>query len=388
MSTQHGLGVPQLDKLLEPIPERATLLILSDPTVESEPFLYQAANTALKDNRDVIYLVANRAPDEVGRSMAEFGFSPDKIHFIDAFSALMGAASGAAYVASKPNDLSEIVRLIEKAGRERPDALLVVDSLSTLIDHASPESFVHHASRFMHSLRGFAASVVLFTKWPYAESVLEELQSFDAAISLRAVEDRVVVSQYFSVDRAAWKRAFDGQPRLYKTVKPGGVLVYVPKIVVTGPFNAGKSTFVRSISDESVSVDHLGTTVALDHGRVTMDGLTADIFGTPGQARFDPILKIVANQAVGLVLVVDSTKPDSFPRARAMLEQTWKQGIPAIVAANKQDERDALSPDEVARVLDPPPNVRVMGCVSSDSESGKAVLRALIDQVLARSVPA
>jgi len=174
----------------------------------------------------------------------------------------------------------------------------------------------------------------------------------------------------------------DAKPRLYKSMKPGGVFVYIPKIVVTGPFNAGKSSFVRAISDTSVSVDHLGTTVALDHGRVTMDGLTADVFGTPGQARFDPILKVVAGQAVGVILVVDSTKPDTFPRAREMLNQTWKQGLPGIVAANKQDEPDALPPAEVARLLSPPPHVRVVGCSGQDQESGRAVLRMLIEQIL------
>jgi GTPase SAR1 family protein len=36
------------------------------------------------------------------------------------------------------------------------------------------------------------------------------------------------------------------------------------KIVVTGPYNAGKSTFVRSLCGDAVSIDSQGTTVVMD----------------------------------------------------------------------------------------------------------------------------
>ena len=80
---------------------------------------------------------------------------------------------------------------------------------------------------------------------------------------------------------------------MFKIVKPGGIKAFIPKVLVTGPFNAGKSTFVRALSTRSVSVDRMGTTIALDHGHIEYGDVTADIFGTPGQARFDPILLVV-----------------------------------------------------------------------------------------------
>ena len=71
------------------------------------------------------------------------------------------------------------------------------------------------------------------------------------------------------------------------------------KMVVTGPFNAGKTQFIRSISEiDVVSTERRissepekvkdATTVAMDFGRITVDeDLILYLFGTPGQKRFD-----------------------------------------------------------------------------------------------------
>lgn len=385
MTAVHGLGVPQLDRLIEPVPEGSTVLFLSDPGLEAEPFLYQLANGWLREGRDVVYVVANRSPESVAKAMRDYGFAAQageaRIRFVDAYSALMGASSDSEVVVADPTDLVQVAQALETAAERHPGAALILDSLSSFADRAEG-AFPTAFPRILAAMRTFALTGAVFTKWPYPGAVTGALDGFDAVVTLRAVEDRVILSQYFRLERAAWKRDVDAKPRLYRSMKPGGVLVYIPKIVVTGPFNAGKSSFIHAVSDQAVSVDHLGTTVALDHGRATMDGLTADIFGTPGQARFDPILKVVAGQAVGVIVVVDSTKPDSFARAREMMQLTWKQGLPGIVAASKQDLPEALPPDEVARLLQPPPNVRVIGCTGHDPASAKRVLRELIDQIL------
>ena len=77
------------------------------------------------------------------------------------------------------------------------------------------------------------------------------------------------------------------------------------KIVVTGPFAAGKTTLIRTISEITVLSTERGisdstrsrkaeTTVAMDFGRITIDrDLVLYLFGTPGQDRFDFMWEIL-----------------------------------------------------------------------------------------------
>ena len=99
------------------------------------------------------------------------------------------------------------------------------------------------------------------------------------------------------------------------------------KMVVTGPFSAGKTQFIQSVSEiEVVSTErkltHVQeravketTTIAMDFGRITVDqDLVLYLFGTPGQKRFDFMWEILSEGMLGFVVVVDSTRPGDLPR--------------------------------------------------------------------------
>ncbi|HEX2021150.1 MAG TPA: GTPase, partial [Candidatus Thermoplasmatota archaeon] len=292
MAEARDVGVPQLEKLLEPLPEHATLVYVNDPGVEPEPFLYQAVHRRLEAGGVAVLALTSRSPAAALKAMRDLGLDVqphrERLVFLDAFSAMMGTMSDAKYAAMSPGNVEEFATLLERAARDQPAALLAIDSLSQLADQSSWERLAAGVPRILQAMRRFDVAAAGFTRWPYSGDVDGLLSAFDAVVSLRGVEERVMLSQYFRVERATWKDPLDAKPRLYKSLKPGGVHVYIPKIVVTGPYNAGKSSFVHSVSDQAVSVDQLGTTVALDHGRVTLDGLAADLFGTPGQSRFDP----------------------------------------------------------------------------------------------------
>jgi len=96
----------------------------------------------------------------------------------------------------------------------------------------------------------------------------------------------------------------------------------VYKIVVTGPFNSGKTAFIRTISDIDVVMTErrittaergikASTTVAMDYGRVELDGRILHLYGTPGQARFDFMWEILAREMSGFIVLADSTDPAS-----------------------------------------------------------------------------
>lgn len=385
-------GILQLDQRLAGMPSKSALALVNDPGVEAEPFLYQATHHHLRNGKTVIYAVFNRPPSSALRGMDEYGFSnPEtrsRLLFLDAYSALMGASENAEYPLDQPNNPAKLSELLARIAREKPGAVLVLDAITTILDHAAPSTFSGAIPNLKQSIHLFPFTIALMTRWPYGPEFNDFVATFDGVVSLKGVEDRVMLNQYFTIERANWVKQPDKKPLLYKTLKPGGVFVYIPKIVITGPYHAGKTTFIQTLSDTAVSVNRLGTTVALDHGHVTFDGLTADLFGTPGQERFDPLLKTIAGQALGVIVVVDSTRPDSLDRAREMMELTGRQGLPVIVAANKQDEAGALPPAEIKKLLHAPEHVRVVGCIGKKRESARAVLGELINQIMLKEAVA
>jgi small GTP-binding protein len=169
------------------------------------------------------------------------------------------------------------------------------------------------------------------------------------------------------------------------------------KMVVTGPFAAGKTEFIRAISEiDVVSTERKisteaerikdATTVAMDFGRITVDqDLVLYLFGTPGQKRFDFMWEILSEGMLGFVVVVDSTRPETFREARSILD-TFRgyASTPYVVAANKQDQEDAWTPEDLRIALKVDSRVKLLPCVAQDKESVKNVLLELLYAILER----
>ena len=168
------------------------------------------------------------------------------------------------------------------------------------------------------------------------------------------------------------------------------------KIVVTGPFNAGKTAFIRSISEiDVVSTERKitsaserikdQTTVAMDFGSITVDDdLVLYLFGTPGQKRFDFMWEILSEGMLGFVVMVDSTRPETFREARSILE-TFRAYAPTpyVVAANKQDSPDAWDLEDMRVALRLDRKVKLLPCVATQKEAVKNVLLELLYSILA-----
>ncbi len=167
------------------------------------------------------------------------------------------------------------------------------------------------------------------------------------------------------------------------------------KIVVTGPFNAGKTQFIRSISEiDVVSTERMitdgaqvvkgETTVAMDFGRITVDEeLVLYLFGTPGQKRFDFMWEILSEGMLGFVVLVDSARPETFHEARMLVDRFRQYSpTPYVIAANKQDHDDAWPPEDLRIALKVGPDIRVLSCVATKRESVKKVLLDLLYCIL------
>ena len=164
------------------------------------------------------------------------------------------------------------------------------------------------------------------------------------------------------------------------------------KIVVTGPFNAGKTEFIRSvsiipivsterrISDDLAEVKET-TTVAMDYGQVTVGDRLFHLYGTPGQERFDFMWDILSAEMDAFIVLVDScdggTLVDAKPLIRTFRRMGRKRKTPYLVAANKQDKEGAWPVERVKKALGLKDQVPVVPCIAKKKVSVRKVLEEL-----------
>ncbi len=167
------------------------------------------------------------------------------------------------------------------------------------------------------------------------------------------------------------------------------------KIVVAGPFAAGKTQFINTVSDiKTVATEKKTsatnersvkdyTTVAMDFGKIKIDDEhELYLFGTPGQSRFDFMWEILGEGALGIIVLVDSTDPKTFHEARRIINFFQSRfPVPIVVGANKQDLPNAWSPDDVKFALDisDDEGIPVIPLSAKNKEDVKKVLLTLLD---------
>lgn len=161
------------------------------------------------------------------------------------------------------------------------------------------------------------------------------------------------------------------------------------KVVVTGPFNVGKTEFVRTVSDipivstEKRITDHLAstkeeTTVAMDYGHTRLGDDMFHLYGTPGQPRFDFMWDILSTEMQAYLLLVDSSDRQSLLPAKQLLRIFSRKGrVPYLVVANKQDMDNALSVEEISKRLGLDKKTPIVPCVAIDKDSARNVMKEL-----------
>jgi signal recognition particle receptor subunit beta len=110
-------------------------------------------------------------------------------------------------------------------------------------------------------------------------------------------------------------------------------------------------------------------------------GFSADVFGTPGQERFDLLLETLAREAMGTFIIIDSTKPKTFARAEEMIRLCKVEAIPKVIVANKQDLEEALSEDEIRKQMELPESVPIVLTSVKNRKGINESLDALLDLI-------
>lgn len=382
-------GIPKLDEYLSGgIPKGKSLIYLNYPGVEGDVFGMQTLYHCLTTGNNCIYVSSSSHPNMLIDQFSEFGWPienyKEKLSVIDAYSSLVGDISSEKFIVPDPEDVNSITEVIDHVIKEVPEgSVFIFSSLSTIMDLCGEDNTINAVQSWNKTAkRNRIISIYNFTAWPYTESTLVQIKNniFNCVINVGGITQQVIYGQYFCVSKADWIK-FQKRSMLFRVLRPGGIKIYLPKILVTGPFNAGKSTFVHSLSTRAVSVDRKGTTIALDHGHIDYKGFSADIFGTPGQNRFDPIVKMISGEAMGVFLVVDSTNPENFNRAQQMLEITTGYGLPYVIIANKQDMQDAMSIDDIRKQLNIPEEIPVVSTIATEKKGVFEAFELLVDKI-------
>jgi signal recognition particle receptor subunit beta len=165
------------------------------------------------------------------------------------------------------------------------------------------------------------------------------------------------------------------------------------KIVFTGPVGAGKTTAIAALSDEPpVSTDELAsdfaralkpnTTVALDYGVMRLgDGQKIHLYGTPGQERFDFMWDILTEGGIGLVLLVDGSRPAPHQDMLFFIEafREFIRRTALAIGVTRTDLASEFSIDDLHRHLAPLGlNVPVFEVDARNRDDVGTLVRALL----------
>jgi small GTP-binding protein len=208
--------------------------------------------------------------------------------------------------------------------------------------------------------------------------------SFDLVLAIRSSFHPIPHFSYFTLIHASWA---DIPVRSVPfVIADGHIVPYIPRIVVTGPANSGKSTFVTHASEQGHSVDRQGpegdaTTVAMDFGWVRWKDFDITLYGTPGHDRFDPLLPPYLRHAMGVILVIDATKPDTLPRARRLIEMITRRRIPYVIAANKSDLPSPMTPAAIREGLGIAGGIPVFPISAQNQADVNFVLESLVNSI-------
>ena len=175
-----------------------------------------------------------------------------------------------------------------------------------------------------------------------------------------------------------------GDPREADLVAPS--IHHTFKILVTGPFAAGKTSLIQSVSqtavvstdvvtsgDESDVKPH--TTVAMDFGTYQLpdEGISLLLFGTPGQPRFRFMTNILKGDVDVVAFVVDAGARQTHAAAGVELRSLLSDlRVPAVIAVNRCDDQDVA--ERVARSLGALAGEPVVPCQLISPASGRNVI--------------
>jgi hypothetical protein len=166
-------------------------------------------------------------------------------------------------------------------------------------------------------------------------------------------------------------------------------------ILFAGPMGAGKTTAIKALSEIPVITTEAAnsdretsaketTTVALDYGEITLDGVEkVRLYGVPGQRRFSFMWRILEKRAIGLVLLVNNDARDPIGEVLAFIKEFdalhHRGGV--VVGVTRTDVKEQPGPGAIADAIQgefPEISAPVFAIDARDREHMIVLLSALL----------
>ena len=174
---------------------------------------------------------------------------------------------------------------------------------------------------------------------------------------------------------------------------------HVFKLLVTGPFAAGKTTLIRTVSDAPVVETEVhvtgsgphGTTMMMDLGTYTLprpdrstDDVRLMVFGTPGEQPFRSVVDSLKGEVDAIVFVVAADDEHTHREAADSLRSLVSDlRVPLVIAVNRCDDRSAA--EQLVRSFGVNTTAVVVPCQLDQPDSGREVVVEALVAVLVRS---
>lgn len=163
----------------------------------------------------------------------------------------------------------------------------------------------------------------------------------------------------------------------------------VYKFFVAGPPDAGKTTFVRTVSeitplDTDVNSEGRKTTIAFDFGVIKIDNQREiHVYGLPGEDRFSFIWEIVKRGALGFIYLIPATGYDILDIITHYKTLIKIANLPHIVAITKVDLQPLEAGDmfRIAKSLGMD-DKQIFTLDPRNKKDVKAIIERLIEKVL------
>ncbi len=171
------------------------------------------------------------------------------------------------------------------------------------------------------------------------------------------------------------------------------------RLVVTGAVGAGKSTFVRTVSQiDALDTDRIATdetalikpktTVGFDFGKISfLYGLEIQIYGTPGQVRFGFMRDLLINRADAYILLVAAHRPQDLVHARQILdEMNARVQIPMLIGVTYKDLPGAWTSSMILEGLGYGKNHNQPRMIAIDPDDRASVMQAVCTLLMTMQV--